>query len=217
MVVCLLPLSKFPTESFRRWPFPNSSARRCYLEARVTPGDGMKPIHVATAHLESPAPPSAMRCVERAAQAEHAVSAMNREENVVFGGDMSWDDKVDLSFPLPDGWVDAWTKLRPSDSYYTYDDMWTRDPRMANLRNWAAPRIVAPHEEATTQRRSDRFVCKLRDYQLKGIDLIGTGEQENRCMFTGLRFRSDRNEMVDFLPSSHFGVVLTLAPKKQEH
>ncbi|CAO1941902.1 unnamed protein product [Urochloa humidicola] len=130
---CLL-LSKFPMESFRRWPFPNSSACRCYLEARVIPGDSMKPIHVATAHLESPAPPSAMRCVERAAQAEHAVSAMNREENVVFGGDMSWDDKVDLPFPLPHGWVDAWTKLRPSDRYYTYDDMWTRDPCKANLR-----------------------------------------------------------------------------------
>ncbi|OEL29682.1 hypothetical protein BAE44_0009298 [Dichanthelium oligosanthes] len=71
---CLL-LSKLQTESFCRRPFANSSSRRCYLEARVNLGGGMKPIHVATAHLESPVPPSPMRCVERPTQAEHAVSA----------------------------------------------------------------------------------------------------------------------------------------------
>ncbi|KAL6656591.1 hypothetical protein ACP70R_004371 [Stipagrostis hirtigluma subsp. patula] len=215
---CLL-LSKLPIEGFCRWPLRNSSARRCYLEASVNPGGGMKPIHVATAHLESPDPPATMRCVERAVQAEHILSALNREDNVVFGGDMSWDDKVDLPFPLLEGWVDAWEKLRPSDRYYTFDDLWNREPLRASCRDRKFPRFIGPPlESAMTQRRSDRFVCKLKDYELKSIELIGVESKAKQGfrIYSGLSFLNDRDETIDFVPSSHFGVVLTLVPKEEE-
>nr|CAB3458067.1 unnamed protein product [Digitaria exilis] len=109
---CLL-LSKLPLEKFARWKFANSPMGRCYLEADINPSGPapvatMKPIRVAITQLERASPPAPMRCVERYAQAEHAVAALSSAENVVFGGDMCWCVGTDRPFPLPAGWVDAW-------------------------------------------------------------------------------------------------------------
>jgi tyrosyl-DNA phosphodiesterase 2 len=206
-------LSKLPAENFSRCPFPNSPARRCYLKARVNPGDGLKPIRVATAHLESPDPPMAMHCEERAAQAKLTVSALSWEENVVFGGDTSWDDKVDLPFPLLDGWVDAWMELKNSGFSYMYDALWNRDPRRTGSRS-----RKSLNETAITQRRLDRFVCKLKDYELKDVELIGTENRMNTRIYKVVRLDmlNDRDEGISFLPSSHFGEVLTIVPKVEE-
>ncbi|KAL6657970.1 hypothetical protein ACP70R_005750 [Stipagrostis hirtigluma subsp. patula] len=98
---CLL-VSKLPLENFARWKFSNSPTGRGYLEADVYPEQsGTKPIRIATAQLERPSPPAPMHCMERYVQAEHAVAALGSAENVVFGGDMSWDDHTDLPFPSP--------------------------------------------------------------------------------------------------------------------
>jgi hypothetical protein len=97
-----------------------------------------------------------MCCTERAAQAELAVSALNREDNVVFGGDMSWDDKVDLPFPLLDGWVDASFKLGLGyGSANAYDELWNRVPVKAAARLKLGSSMG---ERAFTQRRSYRTV-----------------------------------------------------------
>ncbi|KAL6840694.1 hypothetical protein ACP4OV_029558 [Aristida adscensionis] len=189
---------KLEAEGFRRWLFPSSSAHRCYLEACVNPGGGMPPIQVATAHLESPDPPATMRCVERAVQAEHAVAALNRGDNVVFGGDMSWDDTVDLPFPLIDGWVDAWTQLKPGvliDSSWTYNYLWNEEIDVVNGYTAYPWQML---------KRSDRFVCKLKDYTLKGIEVIGT----KGCASSRVPFGD-----IDLPPSCHRGLVLTIVPK----
>jgi tyrosyl-DNA phosphodiesterase 2 len=83
----------------------------------------MKPIRIATTQLECPSLPAPMHCMERYMQAEHAMAALGSSKNVVFGGDMSWDDNTDLPFPLPAGWADAWTKINP------YSEGNTRDGR----------------------------------------------------------------------------------------
>ncbi|KAB8105561.1 hypothetical protein EE612_039504 [Oryza sativa] len=54
---------------------------------------------------------------------------------------MSWDDAVDMPFPLPaggggggGGWVDAWTVLRPEHESQcsTYDGIWNEDLAVFN-------------------------------------------------------------------------------------
>ncbi|CAN6199148.1 unnamed protein product [Urochloa humidicola] len=214
---CLL-LSKLDLKNFARWKFANSPTGRCYLEADIHPemevAEKTPPmIRVATAQLEPPTPPAAMLCMERYVQAEHAVAALGSAENVVFGRDMSWDDKVDLPFPLLGGWVDAYMELKPYGYSYTYDALWNRDPRRASDRS-----RKSLSETAITQRRSDRFVCKLKAYELKDVELIGTEGWFSSKIYKHVRLelRNDRDENVNFLPSSHFGVVLTLVPKVGE-
>ncbi|KAM0891582.1 hypothetical protein ACQ4PT_026335 [Festuca glaucescens] len=116
-IFCIM-LSKLHLQNFPRWRFSTTPTGRGYLEANINPGRGstsMKPIRIATTQLECPSPPASMYSRERYIQAKHAVAALSSAENVVFGGDMSWDDNTDLPFPLPAGWVDSWTKLRRAD------------------------------------------------------------------------------------------------------
>jgi tyrosyl-DNA phosphodiesterase 2 len=160
----------------------------------------MKPIRIATTQLECPSPPAPMHCMERYIQAEHAVVALGSAANVVFGGDMSWDDNTDLPFPLPAGWVDAWTLMKPHEvgtgSSSTRSGDWIEPFRAGGLCN--APR-----------KRSDRFACKLRDYELRNIELVGTYREPG----AGVQgYQLDRKEYVEFRPSCHYGMVLTIVP-----
>ncbi|KAI4965615.1 hypothetical protein ZWY2020_051282 [Hordeum vulgare] len=96
---CLM-LSKIPMKSYARWTFGTSRTGKCYLEAEIRP-ESMTPITIATTQLECPVPPASRYVRERQMQARHAVSALSSAGNVVFGGDMSWDDDADLLFLSP--------------------------------------------------------------------------------------------------------------------
>ena len=80
---------------------------------------GSRGLLVATTHLESPCPSpptwDQMFSEERIAQANQAFRALEGHPNVVFCGDMNWDDKLDGEPPLPQGWCDAWLALRPNE------------------------------------------------------------------------------------------------------
>ena len=52
------------------------------------------------------------------AQAKEAVNFLKKFSNVVFYGDMNWNEKLG-QFPLSDGWIDAWADLRPSENGWT--------------------------------------------------------------------------------------------------
>ena len=120
-----------------------------------------KPLTIATSHLESPcpAPPKwdQMFSKERVDQAKEALDFLKEKQNVIFAGDMNWDDKLDGQFPLLDGWVDAWERLRPGDSGWTYD---TKSNQMLS-------------GNRTLQKRLDRFVCKLDGFKISRIEMIG--------------------------------------------
>ncbi|KAL2495405.1 endonuclease/exonuclease/phosphatase family protein [Forsythia ovata] len=90
-------------------------------------------------------------------QAREAVKFLEKNQNVIFCGDMNWDDKLDGQFPLSDGWIDAWTELRPGEVGWTYD---TKSNKMLS-------------GNRTLQKRLDRFVCKLRDFKISEIEMIG--------------------------------------------
>ncbi|XBJ04535.1 hypothetical protein VPH35_023456 [Triticum aestivum] len=174
---CMM-LSKFRLENYACWKFTTTATGKSYLEADINPCPGsttMKPIRIATTQLECPCPPEPMHCMERYTQAEHAVTALSSAENVVFGGDMCWNDDTDLPFPLPDGWADA----SPSGRW-TYDALWNEKVGEFGGAYRASYKSL--------QRRSDWFVCKLNDYKQGSIVTIG--DQEVGVKMYGYKYGS---------------------------
>jgi tyrosyl-DNA phosphodiesterase 2 len=138
-----------------------------------------------------------MHLLERPMQAKHAVSALNSEDNVVLGGDMSWDDDADLPFPLPAGWCDACAELKQETGSYnswTYDSFWVE--KLGEFNGHKVP-------NSWMKKRSDRFVCKLQDYTLITIGLI----DRNAYKFRSL-------DCPRIMPSCHRGLVLTIVPNE---
>ncbi|KAI0527379.1 hypothetical protein KFK09_002979 [Dendrobium nobile] len=138
---CML-LSKLPVTTFSNKSYENSIKEICLAKVDVGTNNHLV---VATTHLKSPNPPK-MNSSKRIAQAEEAMSLLKNLPNVVFGGDMNWDESSDGPFPLDEDWVDAWTELRPGKDGWTY---------------------LRP------QKRLDRFLCKLRDFKIIDIETIG--------------------------------------------
>lgn len=163
-------MSKFPIK-----------AKRCVSSiARKLPGCELnvgigRRLYVANGHLKRPNPPG-MHCEIRKTQAKEAMKLLNCSRNAVFGGDMNWDEHRDGQFPLPKRWVDAWTRLKPNNNGWTYDTKSNKSLKGRKL----------------LQKRLDRFVCKLRDFTLKDIKIIGNDAEP---------------------PSDHYGLLLTICYK----
>ncbi|KAF8391534.1 hypothetical protein HHK36_023839 [Tetracentron sinense] len=196
-----MQLSKLPVKSFSCKPFSNSVMGRelCMAELEVRMG---KALVVATSHLESPcpAPPKwdQMYSKERVAQAKEALNLLKRSPNVIFGGDMNWDNKLDGQFPLPDGWVDAWEELRPGENGWTYD---TKSNKMLS-------------GNRTLQKRLDRFACNLRDFKLCGVDMIGMEAIPGLSYCKEKKVKKELQKLVlPVLPSDHYGLLLTICSR----
>ncbi|KAK9155680.1 hypothetical protein Sjap_003160 [Stephania japonica] len=196
-----MQLSKLPVKSLSCKPFGNSVMGRelCVAEIEVDMG---KTLVVATTHLESPcpAPPTwdQMYSKERVAQAKEAVSVLNRSPNIIFAGDMNWDDAKDGQFPLLDGWTDAWTELRPGERGYTYD---TKTNQMLT-------------GNRTLQKRLDRFLCNLKDFKISEIDMIGTDAIPGLSYCKQKKVKNEvKKLMLPVLPSDHYGLLLTICRK----
>ncbi|XP_020256745.1 uncharacterized protein LOC109833477 isoform X2 [Asparagus officinalis] len=87
-------------------------------------------------------------------------------------------------------WNDAWPVLRPSEDGWTYD---TESNGML-------------HHKGELQRRLDRFVCKLQDFDMFSIKRIGMEK------IHGVRHRIKGTNLPVF-PSDHYGLLLTICPK----
>jgi hypothetical protein len=205
----LLLLGKFPLAKLERRTFFTMDARQQgYLIADMKPSPSattMPPICIATAQLVRSDPPASMRFRDRYMHAEHILADLSGHRNAVFGGDMSWCDDSDLPFPLPAGWVDAWTALRGQDCYqgWTYDSVWEVEATRFNS-------YVANYHGM--RKRSDRFVCKLKDYKLSRIELIG-----DQTMGPTYHTKPEVNDShgIKLRPSCHCGLVLTIVPNEQ--
>ncbi|KAK6917280.1 Endonuclease/exonuclease/phosphatase [Dillenia turbinata] len=196
-----MQLSKLPVKSFNNKPFHNSIMGRelCITEVEV---QDEKPLVVATSHLESPcpAPPTWNQrySKERVEQAKGVVTLLKKYPNVIFGGDMNWDDKLDGDFPLSDGWVDAWIALRPEENGWTYD---TKSNQMLS-------------GNYPLQKRLDRFVCCFRDFKITEIDMIGTEAIQGLSYSKEKKVKREVKKLIlPVLPSDHYGLLLTICKK----
>jgi tyrosyl-DNA phosphodiesterase 2 len=159
-------------------------------------------LRAATCHLVGPNPSftgSTHRRARAAAFLEHFDAVHQQygrsfvlDENVVLGGDLGWDDDLDGPLRLPDGWVDAWHELRGGgDGGWTYDAV--ANPMLRGL--------TKPE-----QRRADRFVCKLRDFTLDSVEMVGVDP------ISGVTRFDDNGNALHVLPSHHYGLLLTVSP-----
>ncbi|XP_011046945.1 PREDICTED: uncharacterized protein LOC105141426 isoform X6 [Populus euphratica] len=194
-----MQLSKLPVKSFSTKPFMNSIMGRelCIAELEVP---GKKSLVVATSHLESPcpAPPKwdQMFSKERVDQAKEAINLLKKNSNVIFCGDMNWDDKLDGQFPFPDGWVDAWVELKPGDNGWTYD---TKSNQMLS-------------GNRALQKRLDRFICSLCDFKISKIDMIGKDAIPGLSYMKEKKVRKEVKMLeLPVLPSDHYGLLLTVS------
>ncbi|XP_002962993.2 uncharacterized protein LOC9661184 [Selaginella moellendorffii] len=191
-----LQLSKLPIDKFYRNPFHNTIMGRELCLADIDCGNSTQLV-VATTHLESPcpAPPKfdQMFSAERVAQMKEALATLKPLPNVVFGGDMNWDDKLDGQPPLENGWMDAWTQLRAKEPGLTYDAK--ANPMLTGSR---------------LQKRLDRVFYHFRDFEVESIEMIGTKP------IPGLTFEKETKKSLlklPVLPSDHFGLVLKIRKK----
>ncbi|KAK0579832.1 hypothetical protein LWI29_032232 [Acer saccharum] len=187
-----IQLSKLPVRSFVRKPFSNSRMGRelCTTEIEVKGVDD--PLIVATSHLESPEP-GQMHSKERIAQAKAAQSLLVKNSpNMIFCGDMNWDDDLDGRFPLFGGWIDVWEELRRGEDGWTYDTK--SNPMLFGNR--------------PLRKRLDRFVCNLNDFKLDAIEMIGM-EAIPGVSYSEKKMR--KGKLVrPVLPSDHYGLLLQL-------
>lgn len=193
-----MQLSKLSVKSYTCKPFANSAMGRelCVAEVDVQNDEALV---VATSHLESPCPSpptwNQMFSKERVQQANEAIKVLEKNPNVIFCGDMNWDDKLDGQFPMPDGWVDAWKELRPLENGWTYD---TKSNKMLT-------------GNRTLQKRLDRFVCKLRDFRISQIEMVGMDEIPGLSYCKEKKVKKEVKKLIlPVLPSDHYGLLLTI-------
>ncbi|KAJ1294772.1 hypothetical protein BS78_01G172300 [Paspalum vaginatum] len=199
-----MQMSRLPVKSFDCKPFSNSMMGRELCTADVTVG-GLIKLVLATSHLESPCPGpptwDQMFSKERVAQANESLRNLGAFRNVIFCGDMNWDDKGDGPFPLPDGWIDAWAELKPGEDGWTYDTK-------ANL-------MLSGNRKL--QKRLDRFVCKLSDFKVESIEMIGKEAIPGITYIKEKKVRQEIRQLVlPVLPSDHFGLVLTISSQSEK-
>ncbi|VAI55860.1 uncharacterized protein [Triticum aestivum] len=189
-----MQMSKLPVSSFECMPFSNSVMERELCMADINIGGATKLV-LATSHLESPCAWNQMYSKERVTQANASMRILDKFRNVIFCGDMNWDDKGDGPFPLSDGWVDAWAELKPGEDGWTYD---TR-----------ANGMLAGNRKL--QKRLDRFVCKLPDFEINTIEMIGKEAIPGISHYKEKTVRKVvQNIEYPVLPSDHFGLVLSI-------
>ncbi|GJN11658.1 hypothetical protein PR202_ga29862 [Eleusine coracana subsp. coracana] len=92
--------------------------------------------------------------------------------------------------------VDAWCALRRGDA----GSGWTYDP--------VANRML--YGRKPERKRPDRFLCKLTDFTLDSIQLVGVEPIHGVTYYDDAR----NNLNLPVLPSHRFGLLLTMSPKQ---
>ncbi|KAK9056398.1 hypothetical protein SSX86_027489 [Deinandra increscens subsp. villosa] len=189
-----MQLSKLPVKSFSCEQFSYSAMGRELCITEVL-GQGDTSLVVATTHLESPCPGpptwDQMYSKERVKQAKEAVNFFKKNRNVIFCGDMNWNERLDGVFPLADGWIDAWTELSPEEVGWTYDTK--ANPMLSGDRK--------------LQERLDRFLVSLRDFKDECIKMVGTDAIAEVTYMKQTKGGGKELEL-PVLPSDHFGFVV---------
>ncbi|KAE8686670.1 glucan endo-1,3-beta-glucosidase 1-like [Hibiscus syriacus] len=111
-------------------------------------------------------------------------------------GDMNWDDKLDSQFPFPDGWIDPWRELRPAEDGFTYD---TKSNHMLS-------------GNRSLRKRLDRFICKMKDFKVSGVEMIGMEPIPGLSYTKEKSYRQEKKLLeLPVLPNDHYGLLLTIS------
>eukprot|EP01012_Entosiphon_sulcatum_P068062 TRINITY_DN98058_c0_g1_i1.p1 TRINITY_DN98058_c0_g1~~TRINITY_DN98058_c0_g1_i1.p1 ORF type:complete len:268 (-),score=45.50 TRINITY_DN98058_c0_g1_i1:34-837(-) len=175
--------SKLPQKSgFVRRSFPDSRMGRGLLYSVFNGPAG--PIRFGTSHLESLDYAEA-----RCDQLKIATEVLGVADNAIFTGDTNIDEEglpgrePKISAP----WQDAWLALgKKHEEGYTFDV--ETNSMVARYDSWAI--------ENTARKRYDRFLVKLKDYEVESMEVVGTSAIGDHLF-----------------PSDHYGLVLTIVPK----
>ena len=172
-------------------------------------GDG-KELTVFTSHLESFISKERTSSDERVRQMKDALRVIDAvterradeypgtaTRNGIFMGDTNWDETTDGDVPLPEGWRDAWLTHGDGTAGNTYD--LRKNPMMSG---WL-------------QKRLDRVLYRLTDFEVTGIKMVGTEpiKRKDGSVVTYVNEYRGRQETKPVLPSDHFGLMVTLKPK----
>lgn len=169
-------------------PLEKATTGRGLYVAKIITKENKKLV-VATCHLRRPTSSEA-HSIERVSHAKMALDHLCSQPNIVLGGDMNWDESSDGSFPLRGRWRDAWCVLKPEEKGWTYDTI---------------SNSMLSHSRLL-QKRLDRFICKLKDFKMISIEMIGTEA------IPGVSYKS-KGKNLPVLPSDHYGLILTVCPK----
>lgn len=196
---CVVILSVYPVVKWRSVPFKNSRMGRNLLLAEFKAeldiakeyhphkhwfsffnSDPVKHVYftIATSHLES----MAYSTLERENQLVQSLQILNEYDDVCFMGDLNLESKVDGEVELPQPWVDAWLSIKNN----THSNGYTWDPvSNSNIK------LSEPH---STTDRFDRVLCKLLNFAVESVDIVGTKPvngvlfSDHYALFTRLKF-----------------------------
>jgi hypothetical protein len=139
-------------------------------------------LFIATSHLN--------RSIEkRMSQAKEAIKKLHRYPNIIFGGDMNWRNDDDI-FPLKPRWIDAWEHIKLQEPGYTFDT--EKNPLLKGRR--------------MLRERLDRFLCKLKNFELVDIEIVG--KKEIPVVLPCKSASEFQNQSV--IVSDHYGLILTV-------
>ena len=160
---------------------------------------GFPRLCVATSHLESWIMENPQLMAEkRKQQLKQSLEHLGgRFEDVIFIGDMNWNDSKDGLCPIEQPWEDAWMKLRPESDGYSYD---------AKRNTMLRGNLYA---------RFDRAFAKLKNFELQSIQMVGTNPEVNGQTYEKpyIEKGEQKKIKVDVLPSDHYGLLLILKKK----
>lgn len=196
---CIL-LSKYNLTEIMNTPLGYSKMGRLSV-AKIKFGKN-KSLVIASGHLKSPCPdprdPNSQNhkfAQERKLEANEALSILKKHPNVIFCGDMNWNEKTDGQFPLPPEWIDAWNKLKGKGKGkvgkgYTFDTQ--------------SNKMLGGHQYL--RKRLDRIFCNLKakDFRVDKIAMIG------KEAISDVTFKSKKKNL-PVLPSDHYGLLLTVS------
>eukprot|EP00054_Salpingoeca_dolichothecata_P011230 m.62475 g.62475 ORF g.62475 m.62475 type:complete len:424 (-) comp19367_c0_seq4:25-1296(-) len=188
--------------AFKRTRFSNSIMGRDMLY--VVAPLGSEKVCVCTSHLESPivqrGPEQGHYSKERKAQLEHVLQTLSAVgvENLVFAGDMNWNDKRDGETALPPGWLDVWKKIHPAKSGETYDG-----------------KVNGMLAGSRFRGRLDRVFVKTKNFHPNQINMVGKSAIPGLFMMKQRRSQGQTFSFkVPILPSDHFGLLVEFGEGK---
>lgn len=183
-------LTVFPVDKWHVYPFRSSPFNRKQVTAEIKrPVSSLKSpkFVIATTHLEH----SGTYAQLREEHLKESLKMLSTYDNVCVMGDMNIEGQFDGDVILPWQWVDAWLTLPGNTN--SNGNTWDQSKN---------PFIRKDGVESSLKDRFDRVFCKLRDFKVKEMKIVGN----NHTVKTSV------------LPSDHFGLftVIEIAAKTEE-